>query len=79
MGVGESQYNVSKYVDNNVGFTAKLLQSFVSNKGHLPKVFMLAGSMGPYGEGPLPMRGAWRFIRPETGSKFRDAPCVGAR
>lgn len=52
VGVGESQYNVLKYVDNNVTFTAKLLQAFVSNKGFMPELFMLAGSMGPYGEGP---------------------------
>lgn len=52
VGVGESQYNVLKYVDNNVTFTAKLLQAFVSNKEHIPGLFMLAGSMGPYGEGP---------------------------
>lgn len=52
VGVGESQYNIGKYVDNNVGFTGRLLQAISENKAHAPSKILLAGSMGPYGEGP---------------------------
>ena len=52
VGVGESQYNIYKYVNNNVNFTASLLQTLERNKQLLPDRFLLGGSMGPYGEGP---------------------------
>lgn len=50
VGVGESQYNVLKYTDNNLLFTAKLLQAILNSK-QFPKKLILASSMGPYGEG----------------------------
>ena len=52
VGVGESQYNISKYVENNVSFTSRLLQAISENKSNTPSQILLAGSMGPYGEGP---------------------------
>ena len=52
VGVGESQYSINKYVENNVGFTGRLLQAISNSKSHAPSKILLAGSMGPYGEGP---------------------------
>lgn len=51
VGVGESQYNINKYVLNNIGDTASLLQAILDTQ-LFPKLIMHAGSMGPYGEGP---------------------------
>lgn len=51
VGVGESQYNIIKYAENNIIFTAKILQT-LAEKSKKIKMFILAGSMGPYGEGP---------------------------
>ncbi len=50
VGVGESQYEIKKYINNNVGYTAELLQAIVISK-RFPKKLILASSMGPYGEG----------------------------
>lgn len=50
VGVGESQYRIKKYVDNNLLFTAELLDSILEVK-KFPKKLILASSMGPYGEG----------------------------
>lgn len=50
VGVGESQYNFTKYTENNIQFTAELLQAILSSK-KFPKRLILASSMGPYGEG----------------------------
>jgi dTDP-L-rhamnose 4-epimerase len=53
VGVGESQYEIKKYVDNNIGFTGELLQALLKNRKMMPPRIILAGSMGPYGEGPF--------------------------
>lgn len=50
VGVGESQYEISKYVDANLGFTGELLDSLVKTR-KFPSSLLLASSMGPYGEG----------------------------
>lgn len=50
VGVGESQYNIVKYCQNNITFTAELLQAILDTK-KFPKYLILASSMGPYGEG----------------------------
>jgi len=50
VGVGDSQINPLKYIHNNIEFTAELLQSIIDTKC-FPKKLILAGSMGPYGEG----------------------------
>lgn len=51
VGVGESQYEIEKYSQNNIGFTAHLLDSLVKSQ-KVPTRLLLASSMGPYGEGP---------------------------
>jgi dTDP-L-rhamnose 4-epimerase len=50
VGVGESQYKIRLYHNNNVSFTARLLQYILDLKLK-PEKIMLAGSMEPYGEG----------------------------
>lgn len=49
VGVGQSQYMIEEYVKNNVTFTSQLLQAMIDT-GVLPKLFIHAGSMGPYGD-----------------------------
>lgn len=48
VGVGQSQYDIHRYVEYNIGFTGYLLQSLL-DVGFMPKKFIHAGSMGPYG------------------------------
>lgn len=59
VGVGESQYEISKYVLNNIGFLSQLLQ-FILHTKKFPKLIIHASSMGGYGEGLriCPMHGA---------------------
>lgn len=49
VGVGQSMYDIRRYVDNNISFTGYLLQCLIDCK-HLPNKFLFAGSMGPYGD-----------------------------
>jgi dTDP-L-rhamnose 4-epimerase len=51
VGVGQSQYEISKYVDVNIGGTANLLD-ILANRKHTVKKVIVAGSMSAYGEGP---------------------------
>jgi len=50
VGVGQSQYDIQRYVDNNVGVTSAILQATLHAKKMDGKI-IFAGSMGPYGEG----------------------------
>ena len=50
VGVGQSMYQVTRYVDTNVGGTAKLLQALVDSE-HGVKKLVVASSMSIYGEG----------------------------
>jgi dTDP-L-rhamnose 4-epimerase len=50
VGVGQSNYEIKKYVDANVGGMANLLDSIVNNKLPIKKIIMTA-SMTSYGEG----------------------------
>jgi len=50
VGVGQSQYQVKKYADVNVGGAANLLDILVNNK-HDVKKLIVAASMSSYGEG----------------------------
>lgn len=50
VGVGQSMYQVTRYVDANVGGTAKLLQALVDLE-HGVKKLVVASSMSIYGEG----------------------------
>jgi len=50
VGVAQSQYEIKKYVDTNIGGTANLLDILV-NKRHNIKKLVVAASMSSYGEG----------------------------
>ncbi|HOK79331.1 MAG TPA: SDR family NAD(P)-dependent oxidoreductase [bacterium] len=50
VGVGQSQYKISKYVDTNICGTANLLDILVNTKHRIKKV-IVAASMSSYGEG----------------------------
>ncbi|MCM8805959.1 MAG: SDR family NAD(P)-dependent oxidoreductase [Candidatus Omnitrophica bacterium] len=50
VGVGQSQYQISKYVDVNINGTANLLDILVNSK-HKVKKIIVAASMSSYGEG----------------------------
>jgi len=56
VGVGESQHHAELYARKNVTFTADLfdilMQGIADGTVKRPTLFMHAGSMGPYGEGP---------------------------
>ncbi|MGQ9631408.1 MAG: GDP-mannose 4,6-dehydratase [bacterium] len=50
VGVGQSQYEIKKYVDVNCGGTANLLDILVNTKNKVEKL-IVAASMSSYGEG----------------------------
>jgi len=50
VGVGQSQYQISKYVDVNICGTANLLDILVNSRHHIKKL-IVAASMSSYGEG----------------------------
>lgn len=50
VGVGQSQYQIKRYIDTNVGGTANLLDIIVNHKHHVEKI-IIAASMSSYGEG----------------------------
>lgn len=50
VGVGQSQYEIKKYVDVNIEGTSNLLDIIVNNKNKVKKL-IVAGSMSSYGEG----------------------------
>jgi dTDP-L-rhamnose 4-epimerase len=50
VGVSQSQYQIKKYVDVNVGGTANLLDILVNHKNRVQKL-IVAASMSSYGEG----------------------------
>ena len=50
VGVGQSQYKISKYVDTNISGTANLLDILVNARHKIKKV-IIAASMSSYGEG----------------------------
>ncbi|MCM8822298.1 MAG: SDR family NAD(P)-dependent oxidoreductase [Candidatus Omnitrophica bacterium] len=52
VGVGQSQYKISKYVDININGTANLLD-ILANARHKIKKLIVAASMSSYGEGPV--------------------------
>ncbi len=64
VGVGQSQYQIKKYMDSNVGGTANLLDIIVNNKNHVEKI-ILAASMSSYGEGRYECPNCGK-ISPET-------------
>lgn len=50
VGMGQSQYQVKRYVDTNIGGTANLLDLIVNSRQSIEKV-VVAASMSSYGEG----------------------------
>ena len=50
VGIGQSQYEIKKYVETNIGGTANLLEILVNSKNKVKKL-ILAASMSEYGEG----------------------------
>jgi len=50
VGVGQSQYQIAKYVESNIQGTANLLD-ILANEKHAVKKFVVASSMSIYGEG----------------------------
>lgn len=50
VGIGQSQYEIKKYVQTNIGGTANLLDVIVNSKNKVRKL-ILAASMSEYGEG----------------------------
>ena len=87
VGIGQSMYQVNKYVDVNCLGTAKLLQ-LITEKNFDVKKFVLASSVTVYGEGsyecgkcgivnPEPRdmqqlkKGEWEFVCPSCGGKMK--------
>ena len=58
VGVGQSMYQVDRYVDVNTRGTSVLLDILVNAKHHVEKV-LVASSIGVYGEGAYALRDAW--------------------
>ncbi len=52
VGVGQSQYEISKFVDVNLNGTATLLD-ILANEKHQVRRIVVAGSASSYGEGPF--------------------------
>ena len=90
VGVGQSQYQVSRYTDVNVLGTANLLDILANKKHHCQKL-VVAASMSSYGEGLYecgqhgkirpPLRseddvasGVWELRCPQCGKLARPAP-----
>ncbi len=81
VGMGQSMYQVKKYVDVNTGGTANLLD-ILANRPHNVRKLVVAASMSSYGEGKYrcercgvqkpPMRSA-----ETTGPGRWDPPCPG--
>jgi dTDP-L-rhamnose 4-epimerase len=73
VGVGQSQYEIARYVDVNVGGTASLLDLLANEKHNVRKV-IVASSMSIYGEGSH----AGNEPVPTPESKERDCQSVYA-
>src|SRR2546426_591360 len=81
VGVGQSMYQVTRYVDANVGGKDRLLQALVEGK-HGVKKLLVASSMSIYGEGAYtcpthgpvatPLRDAAQLARKDWGTHCRD-------
>lgn len=90
VGVGQSQYQIKKYVDVNTGGTANLLDILVNHKNKARKV-VVAASMSSYGEGRYSCgkcglvcpdlrpeeqmeRGEWELFCPACRSTLKPVP-----
>ena len=63
VGVGQSMYQITRYVDANVGGTAKLLQALV-DVDHDVRKLVVASSMSLYGEGAYECASCGRVYPP---------------
>ncbi len=74
VGVGQSMYQIEKYISNNVGGTAILLDTLIND--HVPiKKLIVASSMSIYGEGSYQCSGCgpvFPSIRPENQLKKKQ-------
>ena len=61
VGVGQSMYEISRYMSVNTQGTAELLQAVLDTRSPIQKI-VVASSMSIYGEG--------RYIRPEDGQAY---------
>jgi len=78
VGVGQSQYQIKKYVEVNIGGTATLLDVLVNTKNKVKKL-IVAGSMSSYGEGMYrcPKCGVVKGeMRPEENLKKKIWECI---
>lgn len=74
VGVGQSQYEISKYVNININGTANLLDILANNK-HKCKKLVVASSMSVYGEGTYLCSKCGRVKPFERDGKSWDPPC----
>lgn len=74
VGVGQSMYEIEKYVMRNTGATATLLDVLVNNREKFPiKRFVVASSMSIYGEGRYVAKDGTRFApRLRSDSQLQD-------
>ncbi len=83
VGVGQSQYEIHRYTDVNVGGTALLLD-ILANEKHRVSRLVVAGSMSAYGEGAYDctrcgrVRPAIRTARDVRGKRW-EPRCPGCR
>ena len=67
VGVGQSMYEISRYMSVNTQGTAELLQAILDNKSHVQKL-IVASSMSIYGEGRYVCSGCGRAATPPVRS-----------
>jgi dTDP-L-rhamnose 4-epimerase len=67
VGVGQSMYEISRYMSVNTQGTAELLQAILDNKSHLQKL-IVASSMSIYGEGRYICSGCGQAAAPPVRS-----------
>jgi dTDP-L-rhamnose 4-epimerase len=67
VGVGQSMYEISRYIGTNTQGTAELLQGILDSK-HAPRKLIVASSMSVYGEGQYVCRKCNRELAPKVRS-----------
>lgn len=92
VGVGQSMYEITRYVEGNTGGTAMLLE-LLANKPHTVQKLIVASSMSIYGEGAYecPVHGVvypqlrpadqltardWEVRCPVVNDAIRNTPCA---
>lgn len=67
VGVGQSMYEISRYIGTNTQGTAELLQAMLGSR-HTPEKLIVASSMSIYGEGQYACSGCGREAAPRVRS-----------